>query len=78
MKTFVKPSGIEIEVNENSYAAAKALGWVPKDELQAVVNQVDQERDALAERAKELGISVGNKKTETLKADIEAAEKAAQ
>lgn len=34
-KTFVKPSGVELEVNENSYSAAAALGWEPKAEKPA-------------------------------------------
>jgi hypothetical protein len=31
-KIFVKPSGVEVEINSDNYHIAKALGWVPKEE----------------------------------------------
>ena len=30
MKTFIKPSGAEVQVNEESAPYAEALGWVEK------------------------------------------------
>ena len=76
MKTFVKPSGVEVDVNESSYAKALELGWVPKEELQAVVKQAGDERDVLVARAQELGIKVGRKGNDTLAAEIAEAESA--
>lgn len=32
MKIFVKPSGVEVEINSDNYHIAKVLGWVPKEE----------------------------------------------
>tara|TARA_R110000772_G_scaffold23909_2_gene63555 strand:- start:1813 stop:1953 length:141 start_codon:yes stop_codon:yes gene_type:complete len=32
MKTFIKPSGVKVTVNANSYDVAKNFGWVAEDE----------------------------------------------
>lgn len=32
MKIFVKPSGVEVEINSDNYHIAQALGWLPKEE----------------------------------------------
>lgn len=40
-QTFIKPSGAEVAVNANSYDAAIALGWVPKDSIPVLQEQVE-------------------------------------
>lgn len=34
-KVFVKPSGVELLVNENAWAHVRTLGWMAKDEVSA-------------------------------------------
>ncbi len=42
MKVFVKPSGMEVKVNQNSEAHALSLGWKPKEsESPAADEQVE-------------------------------------
>lgn len=33
-KTFIKPSGMELDVNEASWSHALSLGWIPKESVQ--------------------------------------------
>jgi hypothetical protein len=40
MKIFIKPSGAEVPVNENSEAAAIALGWKEKGATESEVTEV--------------------------------------
>jgi hypothetical protein len=37
MKTYIKPSGQEVSVNENSYKIAESLGWKAKDEIKVKI-----------------------------------------
>jgi hypothetical protein len=39
MKTYIKPSGVEVEVNPNSYDLAESLGWKVKSEKPAEVKE---------------------------------------
>lgn|GEM_PF-1600269 len=41
VEIFIKPSGAEVMVNSNSRDAAISLGWIPKDQIPVVVDQVD-------------------------------------
>ena len=41
VEIFIKPSGAEVMVNSNSREAALSLGWIPKDQIPVVVDQVD-------------------------------------
>ena len=41
VEIFIKPSGAEVMVNSNSHEAALSLGWIPKDQIPVVVDQVD-------------------------------------
>jgi len=51
-QTFIKPSGAEVNVNANSYDAAIALGWVPKDSIPVlVVEQAISENVVMIESA---------------------------
>lgn len=49
MKIFIKPSGVEVIVNEGSESHALSLGWKPKESAQEpvieqVVEQVSKKR----------------------------------
>lgn len=51
-QTFIKPSGAEVTVNANSYDAAIALGWVPKDSIPVLpVEQAIPENVVMIEAA---------------------------
>lgn len=39
MKIYIKPSGAEVPVNENSEQAVLALGWKPKEEPKDAVEE---------------------------------------
>jgi len=41
VEIFIKPSGAEVMVNSNSRDVAISLGWIPKDQIPVVVDQVD-------------------------------------
>lgn len=41
VEIFIKPSGAEVMVNSNSRDTAISLGWIPKDQIPVVVDQVD-------------------------------------
>lgn len=36
LETWVKPSGVEVQINPESRDAARELGWVPKDDAPVV------------------------------------------
>ena len=49
MKNFIKPSGIEVEVNENSIDAAIALGWKEKgtkEEKKEIIKPVSKKKSS--------------------------------
>ena len=35
LETWVKPNGVEVQINSNSHQAATDLGWKPKQEVKA-------------------------------------------
>lgn len=41
MQIWVKPSGVEVEINSENVEIAKSLGWVPKDQVPVVQNVVE-------------------------------------
>jgi len=45
MKTFIKPSGIEVNVNQNSEAYAISLGWVEKKVIEQVTEQAQEVKE---------------------------------
>jgi len=50
---FVKPSGQEVEVNENSESYARSIGWVPVGEKPAEVTQEEpKQEEAKAKRGR--------------------------
>ncbi len=54
MKTFVKPSGVEVQVNESSEAYALSLGWTlkaPKDAVSEFLDDVSIEVPEAPEEA---------------------------
>lgn len=46
MPTFVKPSGQEVEIHENSVSAAKALGWTEKTAAKKKVAKKKAKKEA--------------------------------
>lgn len=42
MKTYIKPSGVEVSVNPNSYDLAESLGWKVKQETKAESAETDE------------------------------------
>lgn len=41
MQIWVKPSGVEVEINSENVEIAKSLGWVPKDQVPVVQDVVE-------------------------------------
>lgn len=41
MQIWVKPSGVEVEINSENVEIAKSLGWVPKDQVPIVQDVVE-------------------------------------
>ena len=52
MKTFIKPSGIEVQVNQNSEAYAISLGWVEKKATDPVTDQVTDQVKEFKQRGR--------------------------
>lgn len=58
---FIKPSGVEIDVNEKKAAnikEAKRLGWVPKSEKTKEPTLLDLKKPELLEVAEKLGLEI--------------------
>jgi hypothetical protein len=39
LEIWVKPSGVEVQINAESRDAARELGWVPKDSVPVMMDQ---------------------------------------
>ena len=39
MNTLYKPNGVKVEVNDNSLAKAKELGWTEEDPIKAAADK---------------------------------------
>ena len=41
METWVKPNGVEVQINADNHKAARDLGWVPKEEAKPAEQPAD-------------------------------------